>query len=76
MRSSGSSANSVSISCSDEIETPEQVADTIGTALQFVPKQHLYPCSNCGLAPMDREVALKKLQALAQGAELARKRYG
>jgi hypothetical protein len=24
---------------------------------------------------MDREVALKKLQALGQGAELARKRY-
>jgi 5-methyltetrahydropteroyltriglutamate--homocysteine methyltransferase len=60
---------------SDEIETPEQVAETIGTALQFVPKQRLFPCTNCGLAPMDREVALKKLQALAQGAELARRRY-
>jgi len=60
---------------SDEIETPEQVADTIGKALQFVSKQHLIPCTNCGLAPMDREVALKKLQALGKGAELARKRY-
>jgi 5-methyltetrahydropteroyltriglutamate--homocysteine methyltransferase len=60
---------------SDEIETPEQVADTIGKALQFVAKKHLFPCTNCGLAPMDREVALKKLQALGQGAELARKRY-
>jgi 5-methyltetrahydropteroyltriglutamate--homocysteine methyltransferase len=60
---------------SDEIETPEQVADTIGKALQFVAKHHLIPCTNCGLAPMDREVALKKLQALGQGAELARKRY-
>jgi 5-methyltetrahydropteroyltriglutamate--homocysteine methyltransferase len=59
----------------DQIETPEQVADTIGTALQFVAKQRLIPCTNCGLAPMSREVALKKLQALAQGAELARKRY-
>jgi 5-methyltetrahydropteroyltriglutamate--homocysteine methyltransferase len=61
---------------SDEIETPEQVADTIGAALQFVSKQRLIPCTNCGLAPMDRDVALKKLQALGQGAELARKRYG
>jgi 5-methyltetrahydropteroyltriglutamate--homocysteine methyltransferase len=51
------------------------VADTIGKALQFVAKHHLIPCTNCGLAPMDREVALKKLQALGQGAELARKRY-
>jgi 5-methyltetrahydropteroyltriglutamate--homocysteine methyltransferase len=61
---------------SDDIETPDQVADTIGTALQFVAKHRLFPCTNCGLAPMDREVALKKLQALAQGAELARRRYG
>jgi 5-methyltetrahydropteroyltriglutamate--homocysteine methyltransferase len=60
---------------SDEIETPEQVADTIGRALQFVPKQRLFPCTNCGLAPMSREVAVKKLQALAQGAALARQRY-
>jgi 5-methyltetrahydropteroyltriglutamate--homocysteine methyltransferase len=60
---------------SDDIETPEQVADTIGKALQYVPKNRLLPCTNCGLAPMDREVALKKLQALAQGAALARERY-
>lgn len=60
---------------SDEIETPEQVADTIGRALQFVARERLIPCTNCGLAPMDREVALKKLQALAAGAELARRRY-
>jgi len=58
------------------VETPEQVADTIGRALQFVARERLIPCTNCGLAPMDREVALKKLQALAQGAELARRRYG
>ena len=52
------------------------MADTIGKALQFVPKNRLFPCTNCGLAPMDREVALKKLQALGAGAELARRRYG
>jgi 5-methyltetrahydropteroyltriglutamate--homocysteine methyltransferase len=60
---------------SDEIETPEQVADTIGVALQFVPKQHLIACTNCGLAPMDRAVAEAKLKALAEGAKLAAKRY-
>ena len=60
----------------DEVETPEQVADTIGRALQFVPREHLIACTNCGMAPMDREVAMRKLQALAQGAELARRRYG
>ena len=61
---------------SDEIETPEQVADTIGMALQYVPKHRLIACTNCGLAPMDREVALRKLEALARGAALARERYG
>jgi 5-methyltetrahydropteroyltriglutamate--homocysteine methyltransferase len=57
------------------VETPEQVADTIGRALQFVPKGRFYPCTNCGLAPMDRNLALAKLQALAQGSTLARQRY-
>jgi 5-methyltetrahydropteroyltriglutamate--homocysteine methyltransferase len=60
---------------SDAIETPEEVADTIGRALAFVPKERLYPCTNCGLAPMDREVALAKLKALGDGARLARQRY-
>jgi 5-methyltetrahydropteroyltriglutamate--homocysteine methyltransferase len=61
---------------SDEVETPEQVADTIGRALQFVAKEHLIPCTNCGMAPMDRDIALAKLQALAKGAEIARQRFG
>ena len=61
---------------SDVVETPEQVADTIGKALQFVAKEHLYPCTNCGMAPMKREIALAKLAALGKGAELARQRYG
>ncbi len=61
---------------SDVVETPEQVADTIGKALQFVPKMRLLPCTNCGLAPMDRAVAEAKLKALADGAALARKRWG
>ena len=60
---------------SDEIETPEQIADTSGKALEYVPKHRLIPCTNCGLAPMSREVALKKLHALGLGAALARQRY-
>ena len=60
---------------SDEVETAGQVADTIGQALQFVPKNRLFPCTNCGMAPMNREVALAKLLALAAGAALARQRY-
>jgi 5-methyltetrahydropteroyltriglutamate--homocysteine methyltransferase len=59
---------------SDTIETPEEVADTIGRALQFVPRRHLIACTNCGLAPMSREVAEAKLRALAAGAKLADER--
>jgi len=61
---------------SDVVETPEEVADTIGRALQFVARERLLPCTNCGMAPMDRDIAARKLQALAQGAALARQRYG
>jgi 5-methyltetrahydropteroyltriglutamate--homocysteine methyltransferase len=60
----------------DAVETPQQVAETIERALKFVPANHLFPCTNCGMAPMDREVALKKLRALAAGAALARKKLG
>jgi 5-methyltetrahydropteroyltriglutamate--homocysteine methyltransferase len=59
---------------SDVVETAEEVADTIGRALQFVPAQRLIACTNCGLAPMSREVAEGKLKALALGAALARQR--
>jgi 5-methyltetrahydropteroyltriglutamate--homocysteine methyltransferase len=61
---------------SDEVETPEQVADTIGRALQFVARERLIPCTNCGLAPMSRAVAEAKLRALGAGAALARERFG
>ena len=61
---------------SDVVETPEEVAATLGQALHFVPREHLIACTNCGMAPMDRAVAEAKLRALAQGTALARERYG
>lgn len=60
---------------SDQVETPEQVAETIGKALQYVPKHRLFPCTNCGMAPMNRDIVLAKLKALADGAALARIRH-
>jgi len=61
---------------SDVVETPEEIADTIGRALRYVPAGRLIPCTNCGLAPMRRDVAEAKLAALAKGAALARERHG
>ena len=57
---------------SNTIETPEEVADTLRKALQFVDADKLYPCTNCGMAPLPRAVARGKLQALAAGAEIVR----
>jgi 5-methyltetrahydropteroyltriglutamate--homocysteine methyltransferase len=60
----------------DEIETPEAVAAVIGQAMQYVPPERIIACSNCGMAPMRRQIAVNKLEALAQGAALARKKFG
>ena len=58
---------------SDVVETPEDVAATIRAALAHVPADRLFPCTNCGMAPMAAEVAYAKLAALAGGAAMARK---
>ena len=60
----------------DEIETPEQVAGTIREAMAFVPPDRLYPCTNCGMVPLPRQVAREKLRALSRGAGLVRKELG
>jgi len=59
----------------DRIETPEEVAAVIGEAASHVPPQNIIACTNCGMAPMRREIAVKKLEALAKGAALARKTF-
>ena len=61
---------------SDTIETPEDVAATIEVALLFVPKERIIAGTNCGMAPMRRDIAIAKLDALGRGAALARRRFG
>ncbi len=56
------------------VETPEQVAATIDAALAHVDPARVYPCTNCGLAPLPRPVAVGKLKALGAGAALARQK--
>jgi 5-methyltetrahydropteroyltriglutamate--homocysteine methyltransferase len=56
---------------SDTVETPDAVAGTIEAALEFVPRERLIACTNCGMAPMDRGIAAAKLWALGAGARLA-----
>jgi 5-methyltetrahydropteroyltriglutamate--homocysteine methyltransferase len=61
---------------SDQVETPEEVAGVIAAAMKHVPRERLLPCTNCGMAPMRREIAEAKLRALGAGAALARERFG
>jgi 5-methyltetrahydropteroyltriglutamate--homocysteine methyltransferase len=58
---------------SEEIETPEQVAQTLRAALKYVAPEQLYPCTNCGMVPLAREVARGKLKALVAGTAIVRK---
>lgn len=57
---------------SDHIETAEEVADTLRKALKYVDADKLYPCTNCGMAPLARSVATGKLHALTAGAAIVR----
>ena len=58
---------------SAQIETPEQVAQTLRAALKYVAPEKLFPCTNCGMVPLSRPVAQGKLKALAAGAALVRR---
>ena len=60
----------------DAVETPAQVAATIRAVLPFVPPERLYPCTNCGMVPLARDVAAGQLRALGAGAALVRGELG
>jgi 5-methyltetrahydropteroyltriglutamate--homocysteine methyltransferase len=59
----------------DRVETADEVAAVIAEAARHVPPQNIIACTNCGMAPMRREIAVAKLEALAKGAVLARNRF-
>jgi 5-methyltetrahydropteroyltriglutamate--homocysteine methyltransferase len=60
----------------DAVETPEQVAAVIAEAAKYVAKERIVVGTNCGMAPMRRDIAMAKLNALGAGARLARERLG
>ena len=61
---------------SDSVETAEDVVAVIDKVAQFVPKSNIVATTNCGMAPMHRDIAEAKLMALGAGAKLARERLG
>lgn len=58
---------------STAVETPEEVAATLRNALQFVDPDQLWPSTNCGMAPLPRDIARAKLGALSDGAQIIRR---
>ena len=60
----------------DTVETPEEIATLIGQASNHIAKEKIVACTNCGMAPMRRDIAEQKLRALGDGAILARQRFG
>jgi 5-methyltetrahydropteroyltriglutamate--homocysteine methyltransferase len=58
----------------DRVETPEEVAATIHSALAYVDAERLLPSTNCGMAPLPYDIAVGKLRSIAAGAALARAR--
>jgi 5-methyltetrahydropteroyltriglutamate--homocysteine methyltransferase len=61
---------------SDTVETAEDVVQVIDAVSKFVPKSNIVATTNCGMAPMRREIAEAKLMALGAGAALAREKLG
>jgi len=56
-----------------DVENPDDVAETIRAAMKYVSPDRLFPCTNCGMVPLPREVARRKLLALGAGARLVRR---
>jgi len=57
----------------DRVESAQEVAATVRSALAYVDAERLYPCTNCGMAPIPYDVALAKIRSLAAGADLVRR---
>jgi 5-methyltetrahydropteroyltriglutamate--homocysteine methyltransferase len=55
----------------DEVETPETVADRIRRAFPHAGPERLIAAPDCGMKYLSREAAYGKLEALVEGARLA-----
>jgi methionine synthase II (cobalamin-independent) len=71
------------------VETPEQVANALVTAANFIPKERLASTDDCGFSPFSidekpkhgspdfaRDVAFQKITSRVQGTEMAAERLG
>ena len=59
-----------------EVESPETVADRIRRALPYVSADRIVVAPDCGLKYLPREVAFGKMKAMAEGAAIMRAEVG
>jgi 5-methyltetrahydropteroyltriglutamate--homocysteine methyltransferase len=57
---------------SDEVETPDVVAERIRRALDVVPPERLVVAPDCGMKYLPRDRAFRKLEAMVAGARAVR----
>ncbi len=60
----------------DDIETPEMVAERIRKALEVLPPERIFILPDCGLFHLSHDVAFAKLRAMVQGTRIVRKELG
>ncbi|MFN3450024.1 MAG: 5-methyltetrahydropteroyltriglutamate--homocysteine methyltransferase, partial [Roseococcus sp.] len=60
----------------EEVETPELVAERLRAGLRHVPAERLVAAPDCGMKYLPRERAFAKLKALAEGAAIVRRELG
>jgi 5-methyltetrahydropteroyltriglutamate--homocysteine methyltransferase len=58
------------------VETPEQVADRIRRALEFVQPQDIIVAPDCGMKYLPPAIAFGKMEAMVRGAEIMRREVG
>jgi 5-methyltetrahydropteroyltriglutamate--homocysteine methyltransferase len=68
-------AGVISVS-TEEVETPQIVADRLRRILPHVDHEHLIGCTDCGMVPLSRGAAIGKLRALGDGTRLLNREAG
>ena len=58
----------------EQVETAEQVADRLLAAAEYHSPDKIQAAPDCGLLPLDIEIARRKLEVMVAGARLARSR--
>ena len=61
---------------SDAVETPEEVAAVIVQAAEYVPPESIIACTNCGMAPMRRDIAARSSRRSRRARRWRGRKFG